>query len=219
MLRGLRKKWKQPVAYYLIRGSTKDDMLVNFLMEVLHAGHNAGLKVVATVCNMGANNVKALKQFGVSEKTHFFRFQNQEIAAIFDLHLLKHTRNLFLKHDVANVDCEITVNVEGLTGTAKGEDILKLYEVDKRNVYRLLPKETERYMKPVAQSSMRVSVAAQVMRLHCEFQSYVSGVVWCSYLFPFISFYRILGHEGNFYHSNINCRLHGQQVSINSCIC
>jgi hypothetical protein len=82
MLPGLRKKWKQPVAYYLIHGSTKREMLVNFLMEVLDACYNAGVEVVATVCYMGANSVKALKQLGVSEDTPFFRFQNQEIAAL-----------------------------------------------------------------------------------------------------------------------------------------
>ena len=35
MICGLRTKWKQPVAFYLIRGSTKGEMLVYFLMEVL----------------------------------------------------------------------------------------------------------------------------------------------------------------------------------------
>jgi hypothetical protein len=40
---------------------------------------------------------------------------------------------------------------------------LKLYEVDKRNVYRLLPKVTERHIKPVGQNTMKVSLAAQVM--------------------------------------------------------
>jgi hypothetical protein len=49
MLPGLHKKWKQPVAYYLIHGSTKGEMLVNFLMEVLDACYNAGVEVVATV--------------------------------------------------------------------------------------------------------------------------------------------------------------------------
>jgi len=75
MLRGLRKRWKQPVAYYLIHGSTKGEMLVNFLMEVLDACHNAGLEIVATMCDMGANNVKALKLLEVSEKTPFFWFR------------------------------------------------------------------------------------------------------------------------------------------------
>jgi len=38
-------------------------------MEVRDACHNAGLEVVATACDTGANSVKALKQLGVSEKT------------------------------------------------------------------------------------------------------------------------------------------------------
>jgi len=111
MLHGLLKRWKQPVAYYLNRGSTKCDMLVDFLMEVHDACHSAGLVVVATVCDMGANNVKTLKQLGVSDKTPFFRFRHQEIAAVFDPpHLLKCTYNLFLKHEVMNVGLGVVVN-------------------------------------------------------------------------------------------------------------
>ena len=37
MLYGLHTKWKQPVAYFLIHGSAKGEMLVNFSMEVLDA--------------------------------------------------------------------------------------------------------------------------------------------------------------------------------------
>ncbi|PNF26771.1 hypothetical protein B7P43_G18200, partial [Cryptotermes secundus] len=44
--------------------STKEEMIVQYLKEVLDACQNAGLKVVATVCDMGANNVKALKLLG-----------------------------------------------------------------------------------------------------------------------------------------------------------
>jgi hypothetical protein len=80
-----------------------------------------------------------LKQLGVSEDTPFFRFQNQEIAALFEPHLLKCTRNLFQKYYVGNVDCEST-------DTAKRQDILKLYEIDKRLVYRLPPKVTDRHV-------------------------------------------------------------------------
>ena len=133
MLRGLCKRWKQPVAYYLTRGSTKGDTLVDFLMEVLDACHNAGLVVVATLCDMGANNVKALKQLGVSEKTPFFRFHHQEIAAVFDpSHLLKCPHILFLKHEMMNVGLGVFVNGQPLTGTAKWADILKVYNLTKR---------------------------------------------------------------------------------------
>jgi len=139
MLRGLCKRWKQPVTYYLTHGSTKGEMLVNFLVEVLDACHNAGLVVVATLCDMGANNVKAFKQLGVSEETPFFRFRDQEIAAVFDPPLLlKCTCNLLLKHDMMNVGLGVVVNGQPLTGTAKWADILKVYEIDKQNMlYRL----------------------------------------------------------------------------------
>jgi hypothetical protein len=60
MVRGLRRKWKQPVAYYFSRGSTKAEMIKQLLEEVLDASHNAGLRVVAAVFDMGPNNVKAL---------------------------------------------------------------------------------------------------------------------------------------------------------------
>ena len=73
------KKGEATRFYYLIQGSTKCEMLVNFLMEVIDACQNAGLEVVATVCDMGAN-----KLLGVSDKTSFFRFQDREIAAMFD---------------------------------------------------------------------------------------------------------------------------------------
>jgi len=39
---------------------------------------------------MGTSNVKSLKQMGVSEKAHSFRFHDQETASLFDPpHLLK----------------------------------------------------------------------------------------------------------------------------------
>ena len=114
-------------------------MLVNFLTEAVDACHNAGLEDVANVCGMGVT-IKAMKLLSVSEKTPLFSF-----AAIFDPpHLLK-CMCLFLIHNVPNVECEITVNGEQLTGTAQWDVMLKLYEVEKCNVYLLLPKVTEAY--------------------------------------------------------------------------
>jgi hypothetical protein len=69
-------------------------------MEVLVTCQNAGLEVIVTMCSMDANNVKALKLLGISEKTPFFRFQDREIADIFDpSNLLKYTRNVLLKYN------------------------------------------------------------------------------------------------------------------------
>ena len=78
--------------------------------------------VAVTVCDRGANRLKALKHSGVSEKNPIVRFQNQETAVIFDPpRLLKFAFNLFLKHDVANVECVITANGKRLTGSTERE--------------------------------------------------------------------------------------------------
>ena len=63
----------EATSYYLMDGGAKGEMLVNFLMPATMKYW----KLTAAVCDMGANNVKALKHLGVSEKTLFVRFQNQ----------------------------------------------------------------------------------------------------------------------------------------------
>jgi DhnA family fructose-bisphosphate aldolase class Ia len=70
------------VAYYLSHGSTKAEVLVQVLNEVLGACQNVGLHVVATVYDMGTNIVKALKPLGAIRTKPFFKFQNQVIVTI-----------------------------------------------------------------------------------------------------------------------------------------
>jgi len=161
MVRGLHRKWKQPVAYYFIRGSTKANLLMRFLNEVLGACQNAGIQVVATVCDMAANNVKALKLLGATRRKPFFKFQDREVVTVYDPpHLLKCTRNLFLKYDV-QFESECIHNRPFVT--AKWEHILNVYKWVKQKTVRLLYKLTDAHLAPVAQDAMKVSLAAQVM--------------------------------------------------------
>ncbi|XP_023721687.1 uncharacterized protein LOC111872233 [Cryptotermes secundus] len=161
MIRGLRREWKQPVAYYFTRGSTKAEVIVQCLEEVLDACQNIGLKVVTTVCDMGANNVKALKLLGATKRKPLFRFHNQEIATVYDpSHLLKSTRNLFLKHDV---QFKSELLDSQLPLIAKWDHILKLYEFDRSIPIRRLIKFTDANLNPTGQSAMKVQLAAHVM--------------------------------------------------------
>jgi hypothetical protein len=62
----------------------------------------------------------------VCQKWHIssdFRIEKLRLYLILP-YLLKCTSNLFVKHDVENEKCEITVNGDWLTGTAKWGDIL-----------------------------------------------------------------------------------------------
>jgi hypothetical protein len=100
----------------------------------------------------------------VPEKTPFFRFHDQETAAVFDpYHLLKCMLNLPLKHDVTNVGFEVVVNGRTLNGTTKWADILKVYESNKENMPYLLCNVTDGQLKYLAQDAMRVILPAQLM--------------------------------------------------------
>jgi hypothetical protein len=53
-------------------------------MEVLDACYSAGAEVVAILCHMGANDVKALKELGVSERAPSgFRIEKLQMCLIF----------------------------------------------------------------------------------------------------------------------------------------
>jgi hypothetical protein len=161
MVRGVHRKWKQPVTYYLSHGSSNAGMLKHFLDEVLGACHDVGLHVVATVCDMGTNNVSALRQMHSVESDPFFKFRNQEIATIYDPpHLLKCTRNLFRKY---NVQFKAEHVVSQLPVIAKWEHIEKVYKQDKHGFFHTLYKLTDTHLAPVAHYSTKVSLAAQVM--------------------------------------------------------
>lgn len=59
---------------------------------------------MATVCDLSTINLKVLKTLGATTSEPYFTVQGHEIAAVLDPpHLLKCTRNLFLKHEI---ECE-----------------------------------------------------------------------------------------------------------------
>ena len=88
-------------AYYLSRRSTKPDMLKQFLEEVLEACQNVGLRIVAHCLWHGYQQRQGHKTVGFTRGEPYIQFQNQAIATIYDPpHLLKCTRNIFLKYDV-----------------------------------------------------------------------------------------------------------------------
>jgi hypothetical protein len=155
MVCGLHQKWKQPVAYYFRRGTTKANLLVRFLNEVLGTCQNAGLEVVVTICDMGSNSVKALQLLGAARWKPCFKFQNQDSVTVYDPpHLLKCTRNLFLKY---NVQFESELMHNQLPVSAKRECILNVHKWDKQNIVCLFYKLTDAHLSPVAEDAMKAA--------------------------------------------------------------
>jgi len=184
MIRGIRKKYKQPICFYFVKGTTKTHQLVKCIEEVVQNILSTGLNIVATVSDQGSTNVAAINV--LMEKTHQIclekKIENQyngyfihdhDIIHIYDPpHLLKSIRNNMLTKNVK-------FNWRGKEQIALWEYLVNLYDIDKtyENLeMRNLPKITEAHVYKDKIKKMKVSPAAQIfshnvastMRLMCD---------------------------------------------------
>lgn len=73
MVCGIFRKWKQPIAFYFTKDGVSANVLVDIMVEVLSACFEAGLNVLATVCDLGTKQRKALKILGSSTENPCFQ--------------------------------------------------------------------------------------------------------------------------------------------------
>ncbi|KAJ3652191.1 hypothetical protein Zmor_018177 [Zophobas morio] len=156
MLRGMRKTWKQVVAYYLTSATISVANLKNIITLIINQTLEAGFNVMATVCDQGSTNPAALNELYWENSSRFqFKVNGHDIACIFDVpHLLKNTRN-------ALYTCDFIFDGDK---RAKFEHIVQLYEIDKHkeipSLYKLKDEHfniNDSYMK------MRVNIAAWML--------------------------------------------------------
>lgn len=62
MARGICRKWKQVIEYYLNEGGMKKDILAVKIKEIVRAARSIGLKIVAIICGQASANISAIKQ-------------------------------------------------------------------------------------------------------------------------------------------------------------
>jgi hypothetical protein len=165
MCQGLSRNWKKPVAYYFCNNACHADNLIKCVHEVLHAAiHIGGLDVVATICDMGSNNVKALKDLKSSLEHPFFMFEDKQIWTMMDPpHLLKCTVALFRKYNVLLP--VVTDDGKQHKMEASFNDIVEAHVIDKKSplIFRAMYKLKEVHLAPVMRFAMKVGIAAQIM--------------------------------------------------------
>lgn len=71
MIRGLRKSWKQVVVYYFVSDTVSADHLKVILKKLITELQNIGLKVMATICDQGSTQKKALKELCAETRDNF----------------------------------------------------------------------------------------------------------------------------------------------------
>ncbi|XP_063226617.1 uncharacterized protein LOC134533179 isoform X1 [Bacillus rossius redtenbacheri] len=170
MVRGLKKRWKQPIAFAFIEGSTKTTDLVRCIKDVVTAVQQTGLKVVGTICDQGTSNQAAInyllkesdemcKRKGIENRNSGMVINGEEIIPLFDPpHLLKGIRNNLLTKDVLFI-------WEKGQQVASWRHVLQLYEVDSRHHrddLRACPKLTEEHVVLAKIKKMKVKNCTQV---------------------------------------------------------
>lgn len=171
LLRGINRKWKQPVAYYFCQSTTKTSQLVVCIKEVIAAIQSTGLQILTTVCDQRGTNSAAIKtlknetngrclQNNYENKYFGFEINNHEFIPLFDPpHLLKTIRN-----NLMTKDCIFTK--DNKIYKASWDHITRLYEFDIKNEscgLRTLPKLTEIHAITDKIKKMSVSIAAQTL--------------------------------------------------------
>ena len=153
MVRGLTKKWKLPIGYFLNAGPAPARVMKPLLTSAVRQLRQAGLTVVSTACDMGKPNQDLYRQLGVTEDDPQFVVDGMPVIAPHDVpHIMKCVRNGLLKHDVV-VDGEVL----------SWSHIRAFYDADKERPIRAAPRLGPGHMRPEAFKKMSVKLATQVM--------------------------------------------------------
>lgn len=70
MVKGVKSGWKIPLSYYFCKDQTKHEQLMKCIKDNVRAVKDAGLILVATVCDQGSSNMTALRKL---RKQHSMR--------------------------------------------------------------------------------------------------------------------------------------------------
>lgn len=152
LVRGMFSNWKQPLAYFFYNSTCPGIELKHIVLDAIQKLKNIGFIVIATVCDMGSNNIQLNKNLQITPERPYFIFDDQKIFYIFDTpHLIKALRNMLLKHDFL-VSNEIV----------SWKHIMQFYNIDKSLVTRSAPKLTDSHIFPSNFEKMKVKYASHV---------------------------------------------------------
>lgn len=168
MVRGLHRKWKQPVAYYFTQHGMKVPDIVRNIKQIITALQKIGLNVVATISDQHPSNSKAISNLkeetnamhlrkGIENRLMGFYVNQQEVVHLYDPpHLLKCVRNNLLMHN-----CKFTWKRK--EQAASWNDIETLYDLDVGDSdTKMLNKLTDAHVRKNKIKKMKVKIAAQV---------------------------------------------------------
>jgi len=156
MIRGIRKSWKQIIAYYFTTDQISCSNLKFLLKHIIEQLQDIGIKIKATVCDQGSTQRKALselsKENNIKRTSYTFMVRLEEIVIIFDVpHLLKNTRNALIQ-SVINYDTH---------KVAKFQYIYNAFKIEQQFPFKLYKLKESDFNFKDSYLKMKVQVAAR----------------------------------------------------------
>ena len=154
MARGINRKWKQPIGYFLTGSTVAPAILKMLIVEAVTQCKSVGLTPILLLCDQGSNNRSCLETLlNVTVEQPYFRHGDDTVIVMYDPpHLVKNIRNN-LKNNGFVVD-----------GNSVSWDHLEaFYEADSKFTERFARKLTAKHLQLPAFTSMKVRYAAQIL--------------------------------------------------------
>lgn len=139
LIKGGQCPWKHPIIYSFCKGATPWQTIAKTFKDIVKRLHDIGIKVIASICDQGSNNIKAINSLIFDIKRNVFNnnktliedviiIDGQKIIPIYDLlHLIKCIRNNLLTKDLSH-SLE-----DGRKRVAKWSDIISAYNIDRNH--------------------------------------------------------------------------------------
>ena len=174
MLRGIRKKWKQPIFFFFTETKVNPTKLVSIVRNCISSVNKTGMQIVAVTSDQGANFVKCFKDMGCTTDKPSIFVDQKEILVIADVpHLIKSTRNIL--HDG-----KVIQTAEGIVSWLP---IKECFHLNQEKSMQLIPKIKRKhiYLPPYG-GKMKVKLATQV--LSHTVGAAIGTLIECGFLLP-----------------------------------
>lgn len=168
LLKGIygQRPWKQPLLYTFCQGTSSYESIIRIYKEIVQRCYDIGLIIVASICDQGSTNIKAIntmifdskRQAKTELRDEIIIINDIEIIPLFDPpHLLKCIRNNFLTKDCKYISEDKAMRI------AKWSHIVDTYIIDKsRGSNGFLDKINDCHVLPQKIKKMRVRYCTQV---------------------------------------------------------
>ncbi|KMR04828.1 heterogeneous nuclear ribonucleoprotein l-like protein [Lasius niger] len=189
MARGIWKGWKILLCYSFCKSQTKSAQLLRCIKEIIKELTQAGLTIIATVCDQRGPNMTSIKKLLEDSRSKciqtgqeyrgIIKLFGQNIVPIYDPpHLLKGIRNNLL---YKNLEINTTNSKTNERQFASWDIIELAYKMDinTNTLNRQVPKLTDEHVIRSKIKKMKVKCAAQVfsgrLSAYIEYNSKIKG--------------------------------------------